>query len=204
MKAKLINMYNFVKKKIYSVRKTLYFAFFLSATAMIVTGVTYAANSWAAPIIEQNRIDTIDRSIAVLFSVEDGYVRNEDQDQNSYLEKNYKAINEVYEVVDSNNEIHALIYNVSVQGRNGIIDALVAIDPYTDTIVGVSYYKHTETPNIGEVYTRDVETVKLIGQSLATVEVDVISGASTTWGAIINMFEQIKSHYNAEEVHIDG
>ena len=121
MKESLVKIFKFIKKKIYENRKTLYFAFFLSTTAMLVTGVAYAANSWASPIIEQNRIDTIDRSIAVLFSVEEGYVRNPDQIQNSYLEKNYKAINEIYEVLDSNDDIHALIYNVSVQGRNGII-----------------------------------------------------------------------------------
>lgn len=185
-------------------KKTLYFAFFLSVTAMLVTSIAYAGYSWAEPLIAANRIETIDNNIAILFSAEDGYVRNEDQLVNTYLEKNYKPINEIYEVLDSEGEIYVLIYNVSVQGRNGIIDALVAVNPYNDTIVAVSYYSHTETPNIGEVYTRDEEIIKLIGQPLADVEVDVISGASTTWAAIVTMFEDIKLHYNAEEVHIDG
>ena len=38
--------------------KTLYFALFLSATAMIVTAIAYAGYTWAEPIIAQNRIDT--------------------------------------------------------------------------------------------------------------------------------------------------
>ncbi len=185
-------------------KKTLYFAFFLSATAMLVTAIAYAGYNWAAPIIAENRINTIDTNIALLFSVEDGYERNDEQLENSYLEKNYKPINEIYEVLDGEGEIYVLIYNVSVQGRNGMIDALIAVDPYNDTVIAVSYYSHTETPNIGEVYTRDEEVIKLVGQSLDNIEVDVISGASTTWAAIVTMFEDIKLHYNAEEVHIDG
>ncbi len=185
-------------------KKILYFAFFLSTTAMLVTGIIYAVNGWAEPIIAQNRIDTIDKNIAILFSEEDGYERNEFQLENSYLEKNYKPINEIYEVLDNEGNIYALIYNVTVQGRNGMIDALVAIDPYNDVVIDVTYYSHSETPNIGEVYTRDVETQKLIGQSLDDISVDVITGASTTWAAIVTMFENIKSHYNAEEVHING
>ena len=185
-------------------KKTLYFAFFLSVTAMLVTGIAYAGYNWAAPIIADNRIETIDNNIALLFSKEDGYERNSAQLENSYLEKNYKPINEIYEVLDSEGNIYVLIYNTSVQGRNGIIDALVAVDPYNDTVVAVSYYSHTETPNIGEVYTRDVEVAKLVGQPLDGVTIDVISGASTTWASIMMMFENIKLHYNAEEVHIDG
>ena len=187
-------------------KKTLYFAAFLSITAMLVTAVAYIGYNWAEPLIAQNRIDTIDNSIALLFSAEDGYVRNPDQLENSYLEKNYKPINEIYEVLDSNNEIYVLIYNVSVQGRNGMIDALIAVNPYTDIVVAVSYYSHSETPNIGEVYTRDVEITKLIGQSIFDVTVDDLTGATaaTTQGAILTMFDELSTHYNAEGVHIDG
>lgn len=185
-------------------KKIMFFAVFLSVTAMLVTGVAYLGYDLTAPIIANNRIETIDNNISLLFSKEDGFERNSAQAENSYLEKNYKAINEVYEVLDSEGNLHALIYNTSVQGRNGIIDALVAVDPYNDIVLGVSYYSHTETPNIGEVYTRDVEVAKLVGQPLGGVEVDVISGASTTWASIMTMFENINLHYNTEEVHIDG
>ena len=185
-------------------KKTLYFAVFLSVTAMLVTAIAYIGYTWTDPIIAQNRIESIEKNIAILFDPEDGYTRNAEQLENSYLEKNYKSIYEIYEVLDSNGDIYVLIYNINAQGRNGIIDALIAVDPYTDTVVAVTYYSHTETPNIGEKYTRDEETIKLIGQSLDNVEVDVITGASTTWVAIVTMFEDIKIHYNTEEVHIDG
>lgn len=185
-------------------KKTLYYAVFLSVTAMLVTAIAYLGYNLTAPIIEQNRIDKIESTIAILFNPEDGYTRNVVQLENSYQEKNYKAISEVYEVLDSDGDVYALVYDISAQGRNGIIEALIAIDPYTDTIIAVTYYNHIETPNIGEKYTRDEEIIKLIGQSVDTVEVDGITGASTTLVAIISMFEEIKLHYNAEEVHIDG
>lgn len=186
--------------------KTLYFAVFLSVTAMLVTAIAYAGYSWAEPIIAQNRIDSIEENIGILFSAEDGYSRNSDQLENSYLEKNYKAITEIYEVLDSDGNIYVLIYNVTVQGRNGMIDALVAVDPYIDKVVALTYYSHTETPNIGEIYTREEEINKLIGQSILEVTVDDLTGASagTTKAAIITMFDEILIHYNAEEVHIDG
>ena len=44
-------------------KKTLYFAFFLSVTAMLVTGIAYAGYNWAEPIIAENRITTIDNNI---------------------------------------------------------------------------------------------------------------------------------------------
>ncbi|KFZ27304.1 MAG: Electron transport complex protein RnfG [Candidatus Izimaplasma bacterium HR2] len=185
-------------------KKTLYFAVFLSVTAMLVTAIAYLGYSLTEPIIAQNRIDSIEKNIAILFDPEDGYSRNVDQLENSYLEKNYKSIYEIYEVLGNDGEIYVLIYNITAQGRNGMIDALIAVDPYTDTVVAVTYYSHTETPNIGEKYTKDEEIIKLLGQSLDNVEVDVITGASTTWIAIVTMFEDIKTHYNAEEVHIDG
>lgn len=185
-------------------KKILYFAVFLSVTSMLITAIAYIGYNWTEPIIVQNRIDSIEKNIAILFDPDDGYTRNSEQLENSYLEKNYKSISEIYEVLDQDGEIFVLIYNISAQGRNGIIDALIAIDPYTDIVVAVTYYSHTETPNIGEKYTRDEEIIKLIGQSVDNVEVDVIAGASTTWIAIVTMFDDIKTHYNAEEVHIDG
>jgi len=185
-------------------KKTLYYAFFLSVTAMIVTAVAYLGYNLTAPIIAQNRIDKIESTIAILFDPEDGYTRNVDQVENYYQEKNYDLISAVYEVLDEDGNVYALVYDIKAQGRNGMIEALIAVDPYTDTVIAVTYYNHIETPNIGEKYTRDEEIIKLIGQLVDNVEVDGITGASTTLIAIENMFEEIKEHYDAEEVHIDG
>lgn len=193
-------------------KKTMYFAFFLSATAMIVTLITYVGYTLTAPIIEQNRIDKINNNIAILFDPEEGYIRNPEQKENSYQEKQYKGLSEVYEVLNSDGEIHALIYNLTSQGRNGPVQVLIAVDPYTDVVMAVTFYNHIETPNIGEKYTRDdfilgdekLNYQGLVGQSVDYVDVDVIAGASTTWIAVRDMFDILTVHYEEQEVHIDG
>jgi Na+-transporting NADH:ubiquinone oxidoreductase subunit C len=192
-------------KKNKPVLKVVYFAFYLSVLGMLVTSVAALGYNATADRIEQNKIDTINSNIALLYSAEDGYTRNENQIDNKYLQSQYDLINDIYEVLDSNGDLYVIIYNVSAQGRNGLVSALVAIDPYTDTVQAVTYYDHSETPNIGEKYTREDEISKLIGQSVATnVEVDVIANASTTWLAIEAMFNEIETHYNEQGVHIDG
>lgn len=185
-------------------KSTLYYAVFLTVTAMLVTAVAILGYNLTAPIIEENRIANIERNIAILFSPEEGFSRNENQNDNSYQEKSYKGLNEVYEVLDNDGNIHALIYNVSAQGRNDMMSALIAVNPYTDKIIAVTYYDHAETPNIGEKYTRDEEIESLLGQPVSNVEVDVIANASTTWIAIREMFDIIERHYDEQGVHLDG
>lgn len=185
--------------------KPVYYAIFLGVTAMLVTLISYVGYAITNPVIEQNTIDKINANIALLFNPEEGYTRNENQMDNSYNEDDgsYSEINSIYEVLDENGDLYALIYDMGVQGRNDVINALVAVDPYTDTIIGVTYYDHAETPNIGERYTRDEEREKLVGQSIDNVVVDQIAGATTTWGALDTMFTIVRDHYN-KEVTIDG
>ena len=135
--------------------KAIYFAIFLGATAIFVTAVAFIGFNITNPIIEQNNIDRINNNIALLFNPEEGFEPNESLDSNSeYAVKNYKQITDIYEV-DRDGKLYAVIYNVWAQGRNDKVNALVAVDPYTDTIIGVVYYKHGETPNIGEKHTRE-------------------------------------------------
>lgn len=192
-------------------KKILYYAVFLMVTSALVTGVAYLGYNLTIDRINENRIQKIEENIALLYSPDDGYSRNEEQSDNAYNEKNRKYtdnpsgnISGIYEVFDSDRNLVAVIYNVNAQGRNGIVNALISVDPYTDTVVGVTYYEHTETPNLGEKYTREDAIVKLIDQSISSVEVDLIAGATTTWGAINDMFNIISIHYEDEEVHING
>jgi Na+-transporting NADH:ubiquinone oxidoreductase subunit C len=185
-------------------KKILYFAAFLGITAALVTGIAYAGYEITNPVIEENQVQRIKDNIALLYSTEDGYIPNSELPENSYQEKNYKPITAVYEVLNSDGDLHAVIYNVSAQGRNGIVSALIAVNPYTDEVDAVTYYSHTETPNIGEKYTREDEISKLIGQKISgDVVIDVIAGASTTWVAIEEMFNTVETHYANEEVHVN-
>lgn len=185
--------------------KTVYFAIFLSVTAMLVTAIAYLGYHFTAPIIEQNTIDKINRNIALLYDPEEGYTRNENQQDNKYREDDskYKTVSSIYEVLDDQGELAVVIYDMAVQGRNDIIHALVAVDPYTDTIEAINYYDHGETPNIGERYTREEEYTKLIGQTIGNVEIDALAGATTTWTSLNIMFDNLSTHFNTEGVHID-
>ncbi len=186
-------------------KKALYYSIFLSVTAMLVTAVAFIGWNITEPIIAQNRIEKINNNIALLYNPEDGYSRNESQTENAYRQNDYKVINDIYEVLDSDGNLHVLIYDVTAQGRNDKVNALIAVNPYTDEVEAVTYYEHAETPNIGAKYTEDEEISKLLGQSVAIdVEVDVIADASTTWLAIEEMFNTIEQHYREQEVHIDG
>jgi|LGVF01.2.fsa_nt_gb Na+-transporting NADH:ubiquinone oxidoreductase subunit C len=192
-------------------KKTLYFAFFLTVTAALVTGIAYLGYNWTEPIIAANRAKKIEENISLLYSSEDGFEKNPVQGDNDYNEKSRKYtdngsgnISGIYEVLNSNDVLEALIYNVDAQGRNGLVYALIAVDPYTDQVVGVTYYLHGETPNIGEKHTRDEAIETLLGQVIGNVVVDEIAGASVTWGAINEMFSIINTHYSDEEVHING
>jgi len=192
-------------------KKTLYFAFFLTITSVLVTGIAYLGYDLTAPIIAANRDQKIEDNIALLYSSDDGFEKNPDQEDNDYNEKSRKYtdnvsgnIGGIYEVLNTDSELEAIIYNVNAQGRNGLVYALIAVDPYTDEVVGVTYYLHGETPNIGEKHTREEAIVTLLGQYINDVVVDEIAGASVTWGAINEMFSIISAHYIDEEVHING
>lgn len=193
-------------------KKTLYLTMFLTVTSVLVTLIAYLGYYGTIEKINANREQKITDSIALLYSVEEGYTKNNDQAENAYQEKNYDIVASVYEVFDTDNNLHALIYDCTFQGRNGPVSALVAVDPFNDVVVGVTFYDHGETPNLGEKYTRDdyilgdedQDFQGLVGQSVLGVAVDVIAGASTTSNGIVDMFDEIAEHYKAEEVHIDG
>jgi Na+-transporting NADH:ubiquinone oxidoreductase subunit C len=191
-------------KKLWKVSKQpLYFAGYLAVLGMLVTGVAIFGYNTAAPVIEENRQDKIKTNVALLFSAEDGYVTNLDLPTNSYQQLNYDLVDEVYEV-SKDGKLYAIIYDMQTAGRNGTINALVAVDPYTDTIIGAVYYNHSETPGKGSVYADEPELSKIIGDSVTQVEFDSIASVSTTYKALRVMYDAITEHYINEEVHIDG
>lgn len=192
-------------KAFFEKNKTAYFAFFLGATVLLVTLIAYVGYSITNPIIEANNEQRISDNIALLFDPELGYIPNTELDsQSKYLVKNYDRITDVYEVLYEG-EIHAVIYNVWEQGKGGQLNMLVAIDPYTDEIIGVVMYQHKETPNIGALYAEVESTDKMIGQDITDdVNVDAIAGATITWGALETLYETVRDHYLELEVHIDG
>jgi Na+-transporting NADH:ubiquinone oxidoreductase subunit C len=192
-----------MKKYWTKVKQPLFFAAYLAVLGMLVTVIAYVGYNLKQPIVDANRQQKIKDNVALLYAEEDGYVTNLDLPVNSYQELSYDLIDAVYEV-SKDGELYAIIYDMQTLGRNGIINALVAVNPYTDTIDAVVYYNHTETPNLGEVYTRDVRIAEVVGDNVENVEFDAMSGATTTWNALVLLYNEIATHYDQEEVHIDG
>lgn len=192
-----------VKKLWKKMKKPLYFAGYLAVLGMLVTAIAYFGYSQVYPIIEQNRKDSIQENASILFSTEDGFVVNLDLPDNYYQEADYDLISSIYEV-SKDGKLYAVIYDTKVGGKNGDIFSLVAVDPYTDEIIGIAYYSHQETPNIGEMYTREEKIAEILSDPVSDVDFDKIAGASVTWGALTEMYNEIAKHYDEQEVHIDG
>ena len=192
-----------IKKIWKSVKQPLYFAGYLAILGMLVTGVAISGYNLAAPKIEENRQVKIRDNVALLFSVDEGFETNLELPANSYQQLNYDLVDEVYEV-SKDGSLFAVIYDMQTAGRNGTINALVAIDPYTDTIIGAVYYNHSETPGKGALYGDKERIEEIVGDPVENVEFDAIAAVSTTWNALDKMYDAIKEHYLNEGVHIDG
>jgi len=186
-------------------KQTIYFAVYLAILGALVTAIAYFGYSNLQPIIDANTQQKIDDNIALLFDPAD-YHQNPDFNTQSFNIDNpsYPLIDAIYQVLDSNDNTYAYIYDMHVQGRNDVIHALIAVDPYTDTILGVAYYQQSETPNIGEKYMRQDAIDTLIGQPVTNVVVDAYAEATTTWNALNTMYTALADHYTKEGVHIDG
>ncbi len=179
-------------------KKTIYYAIFLSLTAIISTVLMFLVNDLTKPVIEKKQIALIEENIGLIYSSDDGFKRNPNQEKGKYKVLDYIGIKEVYEVLDENDNVHSLIYNVEVSGKNDVIGLLIAVNK--GTIDRVVYYKHAETKNLGEVYTREVETSKFIGMPLKDSSVDMIAGASTTGRAVDLALDIVENHYSKEGV----
>jgi Na+-translocating ferredoxin:NAD+ oxidoreductase RnfG subunit len=179
-------------------KSTIHYALFLAATAIISTILMFLVNDLTQPVIIDKQIKIIEENIGLIYSAEDGYQRNPNQVKNKYKEIDYSGIKEVYEVLDSNGDVYSHIYNVEVDGKNDVIGLLIAVsDGVIDRVV---YYKHAETKNLGEVYTREEESSKFIGMALVNSQVDMIAGASTTGRAVDLALDIVENHYNKEGV----
>lgn len=184
-------------------KQPLYFAGYLAALGMLVTGVAILGYNTAAPVIEQNRQEKIIENVSILFSKEDGFETNLELGDNAYQKKNYDLVDDVYEVY-KDGSLYAIIYDMQTAGRNGTINALVAVDPYEDVIIDAVYYNHAETPGKGSLYAEDPELSKVVGDDVLQVEFDSIASVSTTYNALRIMYDAITEHYTNEEVHING
>ncbi|MCF7929940.1 MAG: FMN-binding protein [Acholeplasmataceae bacterium] len=121
----------------------------------------------------------------------------------SYNVGAYDTIQGVYEIVSiDTSEIEVIIYDAITQGRNGPIHVVIAIDPYTDTIVGYVVVSQSETEGIGSLYTSTDVINTIINQDVDDFNIDLIAGATVTWDAYDLMIQDVVDNYTNENVSL--
>jgi len=117
----------------------------------------------------------------------------------------YNTINGVYEIIDkSDSSIEILIYDAVTTGINGPMHIVIAVDPYTDTIIGYVVVSQNETEGLGANYASPIFINTIIGQSVDTFDIDLIAGATVTWDGLDLMVQDVVANYANEEVSLNG
>ncbi|MBU1093776.1 MAG: FMN-binding protein [Firmicutes bacterium] len=116
----------------------------------------------------------------------------------------YDTITGVYEIVNNDDlSIEVLVYDTVTQGRNGPIHVVIAIDPYTDTIVGYVVVTQSETEGVGATYSTQDVIDTIINQKVENFSIDLITGATITWDALDLMIQDVIANYTNEEVSLN-
>lgn len=112
----------------------------------------------------------------------------------------------VYVIEDAAGGIETIVLPVSGYGLWGIMHAFLALEGDANTVIGVGFYEHKETPGLGgevsnprwrglwpdkEIYDEQGEVALSVikGQGTGPHEIDGLSGASLTSRGVDNMIE---------------
>ncbi len=117
----------------------------------------------------------------------------------------YDTINGVYEVMNNDDQtLTVLIYDLVADGYNGPIHVVIAVDPYTDTIVGYVVVSQNETESIGGKYMTEAYIDTIINQDVLNFSIDEIAGVTSdfTFPALEQMVADVRNNYVNEEVSL--
>lgn len=113
----------------------------------------------------------------------------------------------VYFINDANGELETLVLFVRGYGLWGTMYGLLALESDLNTVKGLNYYQHTETPGLGgeiqnpgwvaswqgkQIYADDLSTVAIDVTKNATDpahDIDALSGATLTSNGVRNTFQ---------------
>ncbi len=115
----------------------------------------------------------------------------------------YQTIKGVYEILNnSDSSIAGIVYDIVTEGRNGPIHIVIAIDPYTDTIVNYVVVSQSETEGVGALYTEPNVINAIINEQISNFNIDKIAGATITWDALEQMISDVVANYTNEGVSL--
>lgn len=116
-------------------------------------------------------------------------------------------VTKVYFINNAQDELETVVLFIRGYGLWGTMFGLLALEPDMNTIRGINFYQHSETPGLGgeiqnpqwvaswqgkEVYGDEMETVKIDVTKNVTSEahdVDALSGATLTSNGVENTFQ---------------
>ncbi len=116
------------------------------------------------------------------------------------------AIKELYEAVNSDNDVVGYVFKVTSKGFHGAIEFAIGISS-DDKVTGIKILSHDETPGLGAKITEDKFTQKFVDKpatdhlELVKVtpnndnEVEAISGATSSSKASVNAVNEAISFY---------
>lgn len=167
---------------------------------VLITGIQL---SWGhyGPLIGLPKVDVI-QYFPDLYSTTD-YTQSTTPSKD-YNVSAYDTILGVYEITkNADSSIAGIVYDTQTDGRNGPIHIVIAIDPYTDTIVGYVVVSHTETQGLGELYMEPAVVDTIINQKVQNFNIDLISGATITWDALERIITDVTNNYTNENVSLN-
>jgi Na+-transporting NADH:ubiquinone oxidoreductase subunit C len=211
----------------------IYTLFYVAVISAVFTGGIMALYAVSKPTIQRNAalfqqkalVDALNLGdVDVMTGPEIAAIFNEQvRKLDNVTDPETGAVFEVYASVDETGKHWALAFTISGTGFWARIDGFLAVTPELDTVVGITFLKHQETPGLGGRITErgwretfrglDVSepadgkpTMIIIGDApadQAARRVDAISGATGTSSAVeVFLNDQIAAFRRAWQAEV--
>ncbi len=167
----------------------------LSVICCVMSFLLAMTNSFTAPMIEQNILETAQAARQLLLPEADGFEEIILTEEVDGVTAAYRATNDVGFVVET-----------TAPGYGGAVPAMVAFAP-DGTILGVTFLQNNETPGLGKKLETDPSFAAqfngLPAQPLASEDVDKIASSTISTDAAIADVNAAITLYN-EQLSMQG
>lgn len=171
------------------------YAFVLVIVSGLCAGVITYADQVTAPILEQQALEALDYAMNVKLGELYTNIETYEEIETTLPE----GLLNLYEVTLSDGSTK-YVYNASEQGRNDLINYLIA---YSDTgdVEGIIYISHSETPGKGDkVENTDWVETDIVGDNASDLQIDTITGATISSTAVIKGVSDSSEHLLTEVI----
>jgi Na+-translocating ferredoxin:NAD+ oxidoreductase subunit G len=171
------------------IKISLKYAGILGLVAVICTLVVSSMQVVVDPIIVERTIQKVKDNLKQIFS--DSQFEYSEKTEEFRLDKN-EYIDALYEVTLPDGS-HNYVYEMSPKGRNADILFLIAYDT-NGAVVKIQYVQMRETKGRGDKITKEKYLENIYMQSASSMNVDMITGATYSSGAMKQSIETSCNH----------